>query len=71
MYTNIDTKHALEVLQKFLQELEEEGKLTPDFDTDMIVQAATLVMRWNHFEYGSSFSKQLIGTAMGTPVAVI
>jgi len=71
MYTNIDTKHALEVLRKFLVELEEEGNLPPDFDIDMIIQAATLIMQWNLFEYGDCFFKQLIGTAMGTPVAVI
>ena len=66
MYSSIDTKHALEVLQKFLEELEEEGKLPPDFDVDVIVQAAALIMCWNLFEYGDSFSKQLIDTAMGT-----
>ena len=71
MYSSIDTKHALEVLQKFLEELEEEGKLPPDFDVDMIVQAAALIMCWNLFEYGDSFFKQLIDTAMGTWVAVI
>ena len=71
IYTNIDTKHALEVLRKFLDELEEEGNLPPDFDIDMIIQAATLIMQWNLSEYGVSFSKQLIGTAMGTPVAFI
>ena len=50
MYTNIDTKHALEVLIKFLEEVEEEGKLPPDFDIEMIVELATLIMRWNLFE---------------------
>ena len=56
VYTNIDTKHALKVLGKFPEELEEEGKLPPDFDIDTIVQAATLTMHWNLFEYGDSFS---------------
>ena len=52
MYTNVDTKHGLEVLQKFLEELEEEGKVLPDFDINMIIQTATLIMEWNLFEYG-------------------
>ena len=56
MYTNIDTKHALEVLRKFLVELEEEGNLPPNFDIDMIIHAATLTMQWNLFEYGDFFS---------------
>jgi hypothetical protein len=71
MYTYIDTDHALEVLRLFLEELEREGKLPTDFDIDMIMQAATLIMKWNLFEFGNTFFKQLLGTAMGTPVAVI
>jgi hypothetical protein len=71
MYTNIDTNHALEVLRFFLVELEREGKLPPDFNIKMIMQAATLRMKWNIFEYGDIFFKQLLGTAMGTPVVVI
>ena len=73
MYTNIDTTHGLEILRKFLEELEEEGKLPLGFDIDMLlqVQAASIVMRWNIFEYGDCYFKQLVGTAMGTPVAVI
>ena len=66
VYTNIDTKHALE-LRKFLDELEEEENLPPNFDIHMIIQAATPIMQWNIFKYGNSFFKQLIGTAMGTP----
>ena len=71
MYTNIDTKHALQVLEWFLNELKLEGRLNDDFNTKMIVEAATLIMKWNLFEYGNSFFLQLLGTAMGTPVAVI
>ena len=70
MYTNIDTGHALKVLRWFLEELKREGKLPPDFDIDMIIEAATIVMRWNIVEFGDAFLKQLIGTAMGTPVEV-
>ena len=49
MYTKIETEHGLEVLWQFLEELKEEGKLPPDFDIEMIVEAAALVMRWNIF----------------------
>ena len=45
-------------------------KLPLDFDINMLVQAATLIMCWNLFEYGDYFLKQLLGTAMGMPVAV-
>ena len=71
MYTNIDTDHALEILRSFLEELEAEGKLPLDFDIDMILEAAALVMRWNIFEFGDCYFKQLIGTAMGTAAAVL
>ena len=71
MYTNIDTDHALEILRSFLEELEAEGKLPLDFDIDMILEAAALVVRWNIFEFGYCYFKQLIGTAMGTAAAVL
>ena len=71
IYTNIDTEHGLKVLRLFLEELKSEGNLPTNFDIDMIVEAARLVMCWNLFEYGDSFFKQLIGTTMGTPTAVL
>ena len=49
MYTYIDANHGLEVLRLFLEELEREGKLPPDFNIEMIMQAATPIMRWNIF----------------------
>ena len=71
MYTYIDTEHGLKVLRAFLEELKQEGNLTNNFDIEMIVEAASIVMRWNLFEYGDCFFKQLICTAMGTPAAVL
>ena len=71
MYTKVETEQGLEVLQQFLEELQEEGKLPPDFDIEIIVEAAALVIRWNPFECGDCYLKQLAGTAMGTPVAVL
>ena len=71
MYTNIDTDHGLEILRLFLEDLEKQGDIPTDFNIDMILNAAELIMRWNIFEYGDCFFKQLIGTAMGTPAAVL
>ena len=55
MYTNINTEHDLAIIKIFLDEVDEEGKLSPDFNKCMIVEAAKLVMRWNLFEYGDCF----------------
>ena len=71
MYTDIDTNHALATLRMFLEELQEQGLLPENFNIDMILEAAKLVMRWNLFEYGDCYFKQLTGTAMGTPAAVM
>ena len=57
MYTNIDTGHALKVLRWFLEELERERKLPEEFDINMIIEAATIVMRWNIAEFGDAFFK--------------
>ena len=45
MYTNIDTTHGLEILKSFLTELQEEGRLTGNFDIDMLIEAAALIMK--------------------------
>ena len=45
MDTQIETEHGLEVLRRFLEELQEEGKLPPDFDIEMSVETAALVVR--------------------------
>ena len=55
----------------FLEELRDEGKLPTDYDIEMILCAAALVMRWNLFEYGDTFFFHLTGTAMGTPSACL
>ena len=71
MYTNIDTDHRLKALRPFLAELRPEDNLPPNFEIDMIFEAARPVMCWNIFQYGNCCFKQLIGAAMGTPAAVL
>ena len=71
MYTYIDTDHAFEVLRLFLEELEREGKFPTNFYIEMIMQGATLIIKWKLFEFCDTFFKQLLGNAMGAYVAVI
>ena len=68
MYTNIDTDHLIDVLEKFLELFKDE--LPDGFPTKLVIEAVSLVMRNNLFEFGDCIFKQLVGSAMGTPVAV-
>ena len=71
MYINIDTNCGLETLRMFLAELQKEKRLIANFNIEMIIAAATLVMRWKLFESGNCFFQPLLGTAMGIPVAAV
>ena len=51
--------------------IREEGQLPYDFDIVMLVEAATLIVKWYFFAFEDFFFRQLLGTAMGTQVAVI
>ena len=68
MHTNIDTNHLIDVLEKFFELFKDE--LPDGFPTKLVIEAVSLVMRNNLFEFGDCIFKQLVGSAMGTPVAV-
>ncbi|KAL7501818.1 LOW QUALITY PROTEIN: hypothetical protein ACHAXN_000127, partial [Cyclotella atomus] len=66
MYSNIDLDHAIPVMKHWF-----ESYSGPDLaPIDTLLQALSLVMRWNIFKFGDSYFQQLIGTAMGTSAAV-
>lgn len=69
MYTNIDTEHAIEVITKWLKNLQDNNKLPPNFPLGAVLEAMELVMRNNVFEWGDLYLLQLCGTAMGTSSA--
>ena len=62
MYTNIDTKHALEVIVIWLDSL----NLPDNFPLEVVTEAMQLIMSNNIFEWGDVYVIQLLGTAMGT-----
>jgi hypothetical protein len=62
MYTNIDTDHALECIATFLRT----HKLALGLPTEALIVGLELIMRWNVFQVGDTFLRQLRGTAMGT-----
>ena len=71
MYTNIDTKHALEMIGRWLDKLRRDGLLPRDFPLAAVKEAMALVMQNNVLEWGDLDFLQLIGTAMGTSAAVM
>ena len=68
MYTNIDTDHALDTIDKWLTLHKQE--LPKDFPPkNFILRGLEIVMQNNVFEFGDTYWHQKNGTAMGTSVA--
>ena len=70
MYSNIDLDHANAIMQHWLE------TYVPEHPNDAlpkntILEALDLVMRHNIMQFGDSYFLQLVGTAMGTSVAVV
>ena len=69
MYDNIDTDHAIRVIGWLLDRLR--PLLPPDFPFNAVKFAMWVIMKNNIFQFGVLYFLQLLGTAMGTPVAVM
>ena len=65
LYPSIPTDLGLSAVRTMLTE-HGDGRLC-----EALVELLTLVMTENHLQFGDGFWKQVRGTAMGTPVAVI
>jgi hypothetical protein len=72
MYTNIDTKHGIQTIQKWsdLHRTEILGKY-PSFPFDLIMELLQLVMTKIVFQFDYCWLQQQNGTAMGMSVACI
>lgn len=68
MYTNIDTKHALDEIKEFFQS-DEFLSFELNLDTSAILQGLNILMRHSIFKFNQRYFVQLTGTAMGTPPA--
>ena len=64
MYTNIDTRHGIITIARYLRQYHPELE-----NIDAIIEGLGLVMNYNIFQFGDCYFKQKAGTAMGTPVA--
>ena len=66
MYTNIDTTEALRCIAAYLRANATVFKHVP---MEALIEALHIIMENNLFEFGDTYHRQLIGTAMGTPPA--
>ena len=69
MYSNIDTAHALKVVEKYIKTY---NSSITDFNMpiDFITQCINCIMSNNIIQFGDTFWRQKNGTAMGTSCAV-
>jgi uncharacterized protein (UPF0335 family) len=65
MYTNINTKHALQQVSTYLRLSKHKGGV----NKGTIAMGLDLIMNNNIFQFGDTYWKQIDGTAMGTPPA--
>lgn len=70
MYSNIDTNHGLHVIQQWYETYNQRGLLDSNTPVAFILDALTLIMKDNIFQFGDTTWRQLRGTAMGTSTAV-
>jgi hypothetical protein len=70
MYTNIDPVEGINTLCLYLDKYAKEGKGST-LNVSLICELTKLVMENNVFQFGNSYWKQNIGTAMGTLCACI
>eukprot|EP00804_Cyclotella_cryptica_P007177 CCRYP_009719-RA/>CCRYP_009719-RA protein AED:0.41 eAED:0.43 QI:0/0/0/1/0/0/2/0/276 len=70
MYSNIDLDHARSVMKGWIESYVPQAGESPLPPMETILDALDLVMRHNIMQFGDSYFKQLVGTAMGTSSAV-
>ncbi len=70
MYSNIDLDHARSIMKSWIESYDPPPGKNPLPPVETILDALDLVMRHNIMQFGDSYFKQLVGTAMGTSSAV-
>jgi hypothetical protein len=70
MYTNIDPGEGVNTLRLYLNKYASEGK-GGTLNKELVCELMKLVMENNIFQFGNSYWKQNVGTAMGTPCACV
>lgn len=74
LYTNIDIPDGLDEVKNFLNMIlgfnNPEDRLIPEL-RDLILEVLRIILKNNYFSFRQQYFLQLIGTAMGTPAAVV
>ena len=71
IYNNIDTDHAIRVITWLLKDLSAKNNLPTNFPLNAVLNAMTIIMKNNIFEFGDCYFIQLLGTVMSTSAAVM
>jgi len=67
MYTNIDSKHGPDLIEKWIQEYADD--VPQDFPTELLLKLLRIIMTNNVFQFDNTFWLQVCGTSMGTSCA--
>ena len=70
MYSNINLNHALPIMKSWFESYVSQPGGKKLANTNVLMSALTLVMKWNTCKFGDSYLKQKVGTSMGTSCAV-
>ena len=71
MYSNIDPKEALPIIEEYLRLFGHELENKCKNQIKLLIALTKLIMENNVFQFGSTWWRQKIGTAMGTSCACI
>ena len=69
IFTNIDTEHAIKIINEWMNKLSTHPEFPPDYPLNAVKSAMKTIMRTNHFEFRDMNFIQLTGIAMGTSAA--
>jgi hypothetical protein len=64
MYTNIDSTHGPEIIEKWIEEFA--GELQETLPKDLLLKVLRIVMTSNVFQFDNTYWLQICGTSMGT-----
>ena len=69
-YTNIDTKHCINIMKNWIFNLNEQNKLPLNFPVNMFIDLLHLIMTHNLFQFGNNYFVQINAYLIGVNCAV-